>query len=88
MSMTVTAADARAKFSRIADEVARTGTTVTVFKNSRPWVEIRPIGSGEESPTESTRQALHEAAALRIAGARFTSYQDLMKALDADDAES
>ena len=81
MSLTVTAADARAQFSRIADEVARTGSTVTVFKNSRPWVEIRPVGAGEGIPSDFTRQALREAEALKLAGARFSSFSDMMSAL-------
>ena len=84
MSLTVTAADARAQFSRIADEVARTGSTVTVFKNSRPWVEIRPVPASEDIPSDSTRQALREADALKAAGARFSSFSDLMSALGAN----
>jgi len=87
MSMTVTAADARAQFSRIADEVARTGLPVTVFENSRPWVEICPVGLGEDVPSASTQKALRETAALRTAGARFESFQDMIAALDAHRAE-
>ncbi|MCL2788439.1 MAG: type II toxin-antitoxin system Phd/YefM family antitoxin [Micrococcales bacterium] len=88
MSMTVTAADARAQFSRIADQVARTGSTVTVFKNSRPWVEIHPVGSSKDVLSDSTRQALREAAALKEAGARFSSFRDMMSALEADSVEN
>ena len=87
MSMTVTAADARAQFSRIAEEVARTGSVVTVFKNSRPWVEIRPVGSSEPGPSDSTCKALSEVAALKAAGARFSSFQDMMSALEDSSAE-
>ncbi|MCL1922446.1 MAG: type II toxin-antitoxin system Phd/YefM family antitoxin [Propionibacteriaceae bacterium] len=88
MTQTVTAADARAQFSRIAEEVSRTGSPVTVFKNSRPWVEIQPIRPREDTPSESTRQALREVAELKKTGARFTGYTDLIAALDATDAES
>jgi len=88
MSMTVTAADARAKFSRIADEVARTGSPVTVFKNSRPWVEIRPIKLAGDVPSASTQQAMREADALVATGARFDSFQDMMLALDAANVEA
>lgn len=87
MSMTVTAADARAQFSRIADEVARTGSPVTVFKNSRPWVEICPVAS-IDVPSDATRQALREVAELKAAGARYSSWQDLIEALDAQSAEN
>jgi len=87
MSMTVTASEARSRFARIAEEVARTGSPVTVFKNSRPWVEIHPVEPREVVPTESTRQALREADSLKTAGARFSSFHDLMAALDIADAE-
>ena len=85
--MTVTAADARAQFSRIADQVARTGSPVTVFKNSRPWVEICPIGASEDVPSDSTRQALRESDSLKAAGARFSSFRDMLAALDAHSVE-
>jgi len=85
--MTVTAADARAQFSRIAEEVSRTGSVVTVFKNSRPWVEIRPVGLSEDTASNSTRQALREVADLKVAGARFSSFTDMMSELDARSVE-
>ena len=87
MTMTVTAADARAQFSRIADEVARTGSSVTVFKNSRPWVEIRSISPAGDVPSKSTRRAMREVDALKSVGARFESFQDMVAALDGSDAE-
>lgn len=46
--MTATAAEARANFSRIANQVSRSRRPITVLKNSKPWVTISPID--EDSP--------------------------------------
>ena len=43
--VTATVAETRANFSKIADSVARSGQSVTVFKNSKPWVKIAPLGN-------------------------------------------
>jgi len=40
--LTVSASEARANFSKLGDEIARTGKAVTVFKNSKPWLVIAP----------------------------------------------
>ncbi len=42
--LTATAAEARLNFSKIAAQVSQSGSPVTVFKNSRPWVTINPVG--------------------------------------------
>ena len=39
-TLTATASEARANFSQIAKGVYETGQPVTVFKNSKPWVQI------------------------------------------------
>lgn len=44
--LSATVAEARANFSKIAARVNDTGETVTVFRNSKPWVVIAPVGSG------------------------------------------
>ena len=40
---TATVAETRNNFSKIADSVAKSGHSVTVFKNSKPWVKIAPL---------------------------------------------
>lgn len=40
---TATVAETRANFSKIADSVSKSGQSVTVFKNSKPWVKIAPL---------------------------------------------
>ena len=45
-ALTATAAEARLNFSKIAAQVSQSGSPVTVFKNSRPWVTINPVGEG------------------------------------------
>ena len=42
---TVTASEARANFSKLGEEITRTGKPVTVFKNSKPWLAIVPLSS-------------------------------------------
>ena len=44
--LTATVAETRANFSKIATCVERTGRPVTVFRNSKPWVVIAPVGGG------------------------------------------
>lgn len=44
--LTATVAETRANFSKIATTVNTTGKPVTVFKNSKPWVLVAPLGSG------------------------------------------
>ena len=44
--LTATVAETRANFSKIASTVNALGKPVTVFKNSKPWVLIAPIGKG------------------------------------------
>ena len=44
--MTATVAETRANFSKIANTVNQTGRPVTVFKNSKPWVLVAPVGRG------------------------------------------
>lgn len=44
--LSATVAEARANFSKIAAAVSDSGRPVTVFKNSKPWVVIAPVGQG------------------------------------------
>ena len=44
--MTATVAETRANFSKIAHTVNETGRPVTVFRNSKPWVLVAPVGMG------------------------------------------
>jgi prevent-host-death family protein len=81
-SMTASAADARANFSRIAGEVARSGVPVTVFKNSRPWVVIQP--AVPEIPNAATRAAVQEGRGMAERQPRFEGFADMMAALNAD----
>lgn len=79
MLTTVTAADARSHFPRIAQAVSETGEPVTVFKNSRPWVTIQPALTS--TLPSSTRQAMLDAENIAQAP-RFSTFDDLMAALE------
>lgn len=68
MSVTATVgmADAKTNFSRITADVNRTGIPVTVFKNNRPWVEIRPLAKQDDfaSLPAKTKSAIDETEAM------------------------
>lgn len=59
---TVGMSDAKTNFSRLTADANRTGRSITVFKNNRPWVEIRPLAYEGDVPAE-TREAMDEADA-------------------------
>lgn len=42
-NLSISVADARAQFSKIASMVNESGESVTVFRNSKPWVKIAPV---------------------------------------------
>ena len=52
-TLTVGMSEAKTNFSRLTADANRTGRTVTVFKNNKPWVEIRPLASEETLPPET-----------------------------------
>lgn len=82
-TLTVGMSDAKANFSKLTAEVNRTGRPVTVFKNNRPWVEIRPLAAEENIPSD-TREAMAEADAI-VADPNHQTYRsanELFSALD------
>ena len=56
-ALTATVAEARNNFSRIADQVNRSGREVIVFRHSKPWVKIScsPVGKSREMPRWQSR---------------------------------
>lgn len=61
---TIGMSDAKANFSRLTAEANRTGCSVVVFKNNKPWVEIRPLAHEENGVPDETCEAMEEADAL------------------------
>lgn len=41
--LTMGLAEAKNNFSRVTAEVNRTGRSVTILKNNKPWVVIQPV---------------------------------------------
>jgi PHD/YefM family antitoxin component YafN of YafNO toxin-antitoxin module len=90
MSMlTVSASKARAEFSRLGEQIARTGQPVTVFKNSKPWLVISPAAQPEtgaqmqtvlDKPKEAALTA-DEQEMVRLAAAIDEEYFDVFEAL-------
>ena len=62
-TLTVGMSDAKTHFSKLTAQANRSGHSVTVFKNNRPCVEIRPLAVEDGVPPE-TRWAMHEADGL------------------------
>ena len=44
-ALTMGLAEAKNNFSRVTAEVNRTGRSVTILKNNKPWVVIQPARS-------------------------------------------
>ncbi len=65
---TVTMSEAKTHFSRITAAVNASGEPVMVFRNSKPWVEIRPLASDAartlSALPEETREAMAQAEAM------------------------
>ena len=64
-TLTATASEARANFSQIANGVCETGQPVTVFKNSKPWIEIVPSGYTKKETPEDDAYIDRVATAVR-----------------------
>lgn len=82
---TVGMAEAKTNFSKLTANANATGLPITVFKNNRPWVEIRPLAVEDRSDTlpKATQEAMAEAESLR-ANPQHETYQtaeSLFKAL-------
>lgn len=41
--LTIGFSEAKARLSQVTEEVHRTGQSVLVFKNNKPWVTISPV---------------------------------------------
>lgn len=79
---TVSVAEARANFSKIGEAINRTGNPVTVFKHSKPYLVIMPAAYKE--PNAETRAAMADAEQIISDPNRshYSSFEDLMAALD------
>lgn len=42
-ALTMGLAEAKNNFSRVTSEVNKTGRSVTILKNNKPWVVIQPV---------------------------------------------
>ena len=83
---TIGMAEAKTNFSRITANANATGLPITVFKNNKPWVEIRPLATPRndfaDMPTE-TLDAMRETETM-LADPDHTTYasaDDLFAAL-------
>lgn len=65
VTLTVDMLEAETDFSRLTTDANRTGRSVVVLKNNKPWVEIRTLAHEDENavPAE-TQEAMAEADAL------------------------
>jgi antitoxin Phd len=82
-TMTVSASQARAEFSKLGEEIVRTGKAVTVFKNSKPWLVISPAAQPEGGVNMDTNRELtqEEKDLLEWTGDFVEEYRDVFEAL-------
>lgn len=82
---TVTASEARANFSKLGEEIVRTGKPVTVFKNSKPWLAIVPLSPSKNEPgidLNSERElTIEEMGLLSWTDSFIGEYKDVFEAL-------
>lgn len=74
---TVGMAEAKTNFSKLTANANATGVPITVFKNNKPWVEIRPLASTRddfESMPEETLEAIRSTEAM-LADADHVTYK-------------
>lgn len=72
---TVGMAEAKTNFSKLTANVNATGLPVTVFKNNKPWVEIRPLAAPRDDFADmppATQEALAQAEAMAQTDSRIT----------------
>lgn len=84
--VTVGMAEAKTNFSKLTASVNATGVPVTVFKNNKPWVEIRPLATPRndfKDMPEKTLEVIQETKAMLDDPERVTykSAEDLFAAL-------
>jgi antitoxin (DNA-binding transcriptional repressor) of toxin-antitoxin stability system len=91
--LTISASEARANFSKLGEDIVRTGDAVTVFKNSKPWLIISPAArkpAGDVAATRSqdtpgpalpTTLTAEEQELLRIADEVDSEFFDVFEAL-------
>lgn len=83
---TIGMAEAKTNFSKLTANANATGIPITVFKNNKPWVEIRPLASQKDDfvniPKE-TLEAIQETENLIADPNRITykTAEELFKAL-------
>ena len=64
-SLTVTSSEFRAHMPAVIDLMEKNKKPVTVFRNSKPWFEIRCV-EANDNYTAEFRDALQEAEAMRL----------------------
>jgi antitoxin Phd len=77
--LTVSASEARANFSKLGEEIVRTGKPVTVFKNSKPWLVITRAEAEKSKRVVGVDEL--KAQALQIAAEVDREYFDVFEAL-------
>ena len=90
--ITATMAEAKTHLSKLAKAANATGEPITVFRNSKPWIEIRPLAHQPEPEPEpirfedlpeETKRAFKEADEMRAHPERYPHF-DTPEALFAE----
>lgn len=85
---TVSVSEARENFSKIGMIVENTGESVTVFKNSKPWLVISPAITNDyleqnDTLNEETLEAMREVKIMaKNKEPRFETLEEMMESLN------
>ena len=81
---TVGMSEAKTNFSKLTASANATGIPITVFKNNKPWVEIRPLATESydfASLPKETQEAIAETEAI-LADLNHTTYKTAQELFD------
>lgn len=81
---TVSVAEARNNFSRLAGAVAESGESITVFRNSKPWVVISPAKQTSDDTYEADVMHVLDRGRKDIEQGRFVGLDEFLARHRAD----
>lgn len=63
-TLTVGMAQAKRDLSKLTANANQTGYSFVIFKNNKPWAEVRPLAHEADAVPVDTRQAMDEVEAI------------------------
>ena len=78
VTVTVSITEARNNFSRLGAAVVESGESVTVFRNSKPWVVISPANQASEDGYADDVLGILERGKKELAQGRYISLDEFL----------